>query len=277
MLGDFSGGPRGLVARIRPRTLLHAVEVALVVILALQAARLIWTFAAPPGPLGRPASASAAGPAADLSILARFDPFFRLGDGEAPGETASSDVASLQLFGVRVGPGGGSAIIGQPGGAQSSYGLGEEVAPGLRLERVATDHVILSRGGATSRLVFATPAGGILTPPPPPPAAGAAVSPAAASGLPPLAPADLMKAAAFTPRIQNGQVYGYRVVARDGGELLRRAGLQSGDVIIEVDGNAMSEQRFEELAQILAGGSEMQIRFERNGQVMTSRLGAANR
>lgn len=130
-----------------------AAEGVLAVGLAWQAAALFWILFAPPAPAPwRPPL-----PASDaLAVLTRFDPFFRAAPADMGGDAAQA----FQLYGVRAGDGGaGSAIIGGPGGQQASFMVGEDVAPGVRLDSVADDHVVLARGGARTSLFFpdATP------------------------------------------------------------------------------------------------------------------------
>jgi general secretion pathway protein C len=130
------------------RRILLALEIALVLLLAGQAARLVWILAAPVSVLA--ASAKAPRPPADLSVLARFDAF-----GAAGGATGGSAIEGFRLFGVRSGgPGGGSAIIAGPDGVQKSYAVGETIVDGVSLASVAADHVELSRGGARATLSF---------------------------------------------------------------------------------------------------------------------------
>lgn len=128
--------------------LVLALELTLVLVLAVQAARLVWIFATPPVVLS-------AGPVvsrhqADLGVLARFDAF------GAPGSAAQPQVNdSFRLFGVRSGGvQGGSAIIAGADGVQKSYAVGEAIADGVVLASVAADHVELARGGARTILSF---------------------------------------------------------------------------------------------------------------------------
>lgn len=125
-----------------------ALEVLLVLLLAAQAARLVWIFAAPASVAPPPAKSSH--PPVDLSVLARFDAF-----GATRGVVGGSAIDGFRLFGVRSGgPGGGSAIIAGPDGVQKSYTVGETLADGVSLASVAADHVELSRGGARATLSF---------------------------------------------------------------------------------------------------------------------------
>lgn len=139
----------------RRRLALAALEVALVIGLGVQAARLTWTLLAPEP--AAPAAGGRAGYADAFAILTRFDPFFRAAPEAMGGATAQA----FSLHGVRAGAGGtGSAIIGTPDGAQSSFAVGDEVAPGVKLVSVEVDHVVLARGGARSPLFFPNAAPG---------------------------------------------------------------------------------------------------------------------
>ncbi|SFP74261.1 type II secretion system protein N [Sphingomonas rubra] len=209
-------------------------ELALMAGLAVQVSRLIWTLATPVSPLGewRPAGVVLPGPAA--SILAGFDPFFRLG---APaGQPAAVTSLQLTLFGIRLdeATGRGSAILAGPDGVQQSVGVGEEVQPGVRLKAVAFDHVTLDRGGTTEDLFLDQSAA-----PPPPPGA-----PAGIPGAPPAAPgvpvARLRQEIGFIPRIDGGRVSGLTVRAQGSGEVFRNAGLRDGDVVTSIAGRPVS-------------------------------------
>jgi general secretion pathway protein C len=254
---------------VRPRSVLGAVEIALCAALAVQAARLVWTVATPLGPLGEPVSPSApAAPPADLSILAQFDPFFRLGPAAASGESAPAS-GSYTLYGVRAAPGGrGSAILGSEG-QQRSYAVGQEVEPGLVLAKVEPDHVILARGADRQRIGFPRPSGGGAVMPMAQPAA--AFGPAA-DAAPALNARRLLEQTMLVPRMRDGQPAGYQVVPRGQGELLRVAGLQRGDVLLAVDGVVLTPERVSQLPEELSGASGAELRFERNGQIMTTRI-----
>ncbi|WP_334163505.1 type II secretion system protein N, partial [Phenylobacterium sp.] len=141
-----------------PRTLLAGLEAALAVALATQAARLAWALVTPLGPFGSAAMAQApVRPPADLSILAGFDPFFRVSGAAASPDGAGGEGGAPVLHGVRAAPGGRGSAILSIGGTQRSVAVGEEVEPDVVLAAVAADHVILSRDGARRRLGFPTP------------------------------------------------------------------------------------------------------------------------
>lgn len=173
-----------LIRRMPQRFPYVWVEAALVIVLAVQTARLIWIAFAPLGPVGD-WKGSAPALATDAGTLKTFDPFFSL---SAQSGTAVVTSLPLKLFGVRVdqATGRGSAIIETPDGVQQSFAVGDEVMPGIRLKAVAKDNVTIDRGGAAEQLYLdqsvpalvaqpvsevgpATPAPVIASPPAKPP------------------------------------------------------------------------------------------------------------
>jgi len=238
-------------------------EFALIAGLAIQGVRLLWAIITPVGALGLPAQISLPQAKADFTVLSRFDPFFRGLDGSG---TARSSAASgaYALFGVRVG-GRGSAILAGPDGTQGSYLVGETVAPGLVLTSVGADHAILSRAGARTRIVFATPSSSSFSSPLAPP-----LSADAGSGT--IVPKVFLSQNTFQPRVEKGQVLGYSVAPRDSGQSLQQAGLQAGDVIRTINGSALSRNRFEEIESEFSGASQVKLTVERDGQVITKNL-----
>lgn len=282
-VGEWGRQARTAIAA-RPRRIRAGVEIALVALLALQAGRLAWIFVAPE-PETAVASRAAAAPV-DASIFQRFDAFFRTGDKSSLAEAAGADSDALRLFGVRAGgPGGGSAIIGLPDGRQVSVGVGETISEGLTLASVGADFVTVSRGGSVSRLVFTETPSGAPPPPPPPstaqvmtptgtPAPVSAAAPAAAAPTGPVVdPKRLMAQASLRPRMDGLRIKGFTLAARGDGAALRAAGLQSGDVILAVNGAELNSlQGLSQLSGELSGSSAAEIRFERNGQVQTTTI-----
>lgn len=160
----------------------RAVGVALAALIAYQCATLFGVIATPlddgPERAARPPQVQPA------KLLTSFDPFFTAAPASAAAPIASAD---LTLHGFRQDrrTGGGSAIISQSDGAQRSFGIGEEIAPGIVLKQVGSDHVLINRQGSNERLAFkafastdpaATPAARTVpTPYTPPPVASPAV------------------------------------------------------------------------------------------------------
>ncbi len=248
--------------------LLVAAEAVLALALAGQGARLAWAFVTPHGPFGEaPRTRAMARPAADLSIFASFDPFFRIASGSAAAR-AQSPSGGVVLYGVRSGGPRPSAILAAGGGPQRSVGVGEEVEPGLVLAHVRTDHVVLARGVARQRVGFPTPQPGAALPLPEP---TLATQPSAPAG-PNVDPRRLLGQSTLTPRLKGGQPAGYTIFPRGGSDALRQAGLQTGDVLLSVDGVPLTPERVSELPQSLSASSAAEIRFERGGQILTTRI-----
>ena len=265
----------------RPGRLRPFAEGVLVAVLLVQTGRLVWLFAAPTSPVAT-VDAPATPRPVDTSIFQRFDAFFRTGGQSSMAEDTATGSSQMRLFGVRAdGAGGGSAIIGLADGRQVSVGAGEAVEPGLILQSVGEDHVILSRGGSLSRLIFAdTPVGAAA--PPPPPATPQVVAPPAPAAAPASAqavvvdPARLMAQASLRPRMRGLGVNGFTVSATGDGAAVRAAGLQSGDVILAVNGTELNSlDRIAALRRDLANSPSAEIRYERGGQVRTTTIRTA--
>ena len=260
----------------RPDRVRTGVEAALALLLIVQLGRLTWIVVEPVD------SPSASAPAAarptapvDYSIFDRFDAFFRTGGQSSFAEDAAAGSSQMRLFGLRSdGAGGGSAIIGLADGRQLSVAVGETIEPGLTLQSVGSDHVVLARGGSLSRLIFTDLPVGAAPPPPPPPVAQTVTpgpAPAGARGT--VDPARLMAETSLRPRMQGLRLNGFTIA--DGGEasVLDAAGLQSGDVILAVNGVALdSPARIAALRGQLANASSAEIRFERDGAAQTTTI-----
>jgi general secretion pathway protein C len=123
---------------------------ALALLIAYQGATLYSVIATPLDDRpGRAVPPPRLQPAASLSS---FDPFFTA--AAVSGAPIAS--AGLTLHGLRQDrrTGGGSAIVSQSDGAQRSFATGEEIAPGIVLKQVGSDHVTIVRNGMEERLGF---------------------------------------------------------------------------------------------------------------------------
>lgn len=257
-----------------PRTNVYSLaELALLALLAVQGARLLWAIVTPTGPLGdwRPATAGFAG--SPTAMLRDFDPFFRLGGGD----DAPSVVTSLQLtlFGTRVDEamGGGSAIIGGADNVQRNVLVGQEIMPGVKLKSVAFDHVTIDRGGTVEQLYLpqdSVPASQTSAIPPPAPAGDGAPAgappPGGAGGI---SIAQLRADIGFIPRVDGGRISGLVVRPQGAGMAFRQIGLQDGDVVTAIGGRAVSGPGdLERLAQQYPHGGTLPITVERGNQTV---------
>ena len=281
MSGSAFRLPRGLPVWLRagrrsPREIGPLLLAALLgALLIFQLVRLLWTVITPLSPLGawQPQAAVIASPAERRALFASFDPFFR----SAPQGPASATVTALglTLFGININEatGGGSAIIAGEDGVQTSYAVGDEIAPGVRLVGVAFDYVLLDRGGARESLFLdqsgeaavANPATPL--PSPTPEVGSTGTTGVSASGE--MSPATLKAGVGFAPRAEDGRVTGLVVQPQGDGAVFRAAGLRPGDVIRSVNGRPIgSAGDAAALANQIAPGARISLEVERGASVV---------
>lgn len=230
---------------------------------------LFWAVFKPLGPVGRWQEVRGAPVVADPNLLTRFDPFFRVSGG---GPAAVTSLA-LKLFGIRVDQamGRGSAIIATPDGVQNSYGVGDEIVPGVKLKSVAFDHIVLERGGVDEQLfldqsVAAPVAGAPGTSPPLPgaPAASAQITPQA-----------LAEGIAFAPRTDKAGAAGLVVAPKGSGTLFAQTGLVQGDIVTQINGQPVrSANDVADAVVRVPPGGRLNFMIERNGTTMNVSAGA---
>jgi general secretion pathway protein C len=271
---------RRLIGRARGVNGWTLLELALLALLALQCARLIWTAFTPVGPLGDWQSAPTARGGASADILGSFDPFFRLSGAAGPVTVTS---LNLKLFGIRQdqASGQGSAIIAGSDGQQRSIAVGEEVEPGVTLKSVDFDSVTISRGGADEQLFMdqsQTPAE--VTPPavaPPTAPAPPVVNPTSSvePGSRPVPPSKLYpNEVSMAPRMNGSQLTGVTVRPNGNEAGFRALGLAPGDVVVSVNGRRIrSQEQAQGMATQLAS-ARVTVQVERDGRVVTLRQGA---
>lgn len=255
-----------LIERVRRPSLYSLAELTLIALIAIQLARLFWLLVTPLGPVGdwRP-PALLAQPAA-TARLGDFDPFFRLAGAGGPVAVTG---LNLRLFGTREdqATGRGSAIIALPDGVQSSYGVGEEIMPGVTLVTVAADNVTISRNGVMEQLFLdqSTPAPGAAPAPPPPagtaPPQPVVVAPAPAPAAPNPPPIQMQ------PRVSNNQITGLAVSPGGDGQAFRAAGFAAGDVITSVNGQRVISAE-QAVALVRQAGGQAAVTVDRGGRAV---------
>ena len=262
--------PRGrLIERLPRLTPYSAAELILLVLIAVQAARLIWTIAAPIGPVGDWRATTGQAPRSDGAVLAAFDPFFRLSQSGPVVVTS----LNLKLTGVREdrATGRGGAIIQLPDGRQLSFNVGEEIMPGVTLQAVGFDNVTINRGGAQEQI--------FLDQSQPVPVAGDPNNPNTTAPIPPgtqpqvvtpqgpiqAAPGNMAGAINFMPRVAGSGVNGVMVApGNDGGRAFGAAGFQPGDVIVAVNGQRVTS--LEQARAAIGSGGQVSVMVERGGR-----------
>jgi general secretion pathway protein C len=259
--------PRGgrLIERLPRLTLYSAAELILLVLIAVQAARLIWLLVAPLGPVGEWKALSATAAPANSAVLAAFDPFFRLSAG---GQIVVTSL-NLRLYGVREdrATGRGAAIIALPDGRQLSFAVGEEIMPGVTLTAVGFDNVTISRGG-TAEQIFLDQSDAA-------PVAGG--DPNGTTPLPPTGPQAVTPPPTgsvinFQPRLAGGAINGIIVTpGNDGGQAFRSAGFLPGDVIVSVNGQRVTSLD-QARAAIGQAGGDVSVMVDRGGRAVPLRV-----
>lgn len=254
-----------------PRTNVYSLlELLLLSLLAIQAARLLWAIVTPVDPVGdwRIAAPTVQSPEQRLALFRGFDPFFRLSQA-GPGSAVVTSL-QLKLYGVRVNEatGQGSAIIAGPDDVQNSYAVGDEIMPGVTLEAVGHDSVTISRGGSPEQIFLDQSVAAPVAAP-----QGTASAPAINMMLAPpggsLTPAQIQAEIQFLPRLQGGRISGIVVRPQGSGAAFRTAGLREGDIIVAVNGKPITGiGDLQNAAAALPGGGNLSLSVERGADVV---------
>lgn len=222
--------------------MLKGLQAALVLGLLAQGAHVGWVLLAPAGVDASMATTGADGYRPLQPALAA-----RAFGGSAP----AMDASGLSLLGLRLAPDAAdsSAILAE-GGQQRAYRIGDVVRPGLRLHTVDAEHVLLDGPSGLVRLALDGTSTAALAATMPVPAS----APAPSGGR--VDPKQLLAEAGLRPRLRGGRLDGFTVIARGDGRTLRSAGLQSGDVLLAVNGETLTPERLADLGRMLEAGSE---------------------
>ena len=247
--------------QVPPRLPYQIVEFSLIALLSVQSARLILAAVAPVGPVGDWKAATGATAGGDEALLSRFDPFFRGGAATGPAVVTS---LAIKLFGVRVDQamGRGSAIIATPDGVQSSYAVGDEIMPGVKLKAVTVEGVTIDRGGVDEQVFLDQSVAAPVAQPGVAPAAPVVAAPAAGTAL--------ASEIGFVPRTEKGQVTGFVVSPKGSGTAFRAAGLQEGDILTAINGQPI--RKAEDVAPAIGvtqPSGTIMISVERSGKAIT--------
>lgn len=290
-----------------------ALLVALVAALLWLSAQLLWLLVGWRSPLPEPLAYA---PIADLgqappalSAWHLFGNAAGLTDQRNPAADAPQSQLQLSLVLVWAGrdPRRGMAIVKDAEGFERSVRVGAEVAPGVRLDQVLPDRVLLSRGGAIEVLPLLrdgegmavgkagvsggatgaakpafTAAGGVVS------AAGPMISTANMGqvGAPqvPMAgidldavrkqlgadPLELARQVSALPVMENGKLVGVRLHAGANQAVLSRLGLQPDDIVTAVNGVAVTDPS--RIAGVMAGlgqSGKISVNVRRNGKTET--------
>ena len=231
-------------------------EFVLVIVAAYLLARIAWLIISPgeavstltPRPLPAPvASSTSAGVRADISLLMTTNPF-EAGDGEASAiPDAPATQLNLRLAALFMSTGdeeSGSATIVTPDNVATRYELGDEILPGVRLERILADRVIISRDGTEETLMRGGREPGLSVigdPSEPRSEAGRVSREAPATFAPGVTAQTLLAGLDLEPVEESGQVAAFVIQPKGDNSLIMSAGLEPGDRLVEIDGTRVSD------------------------------------
>jgi len=246
--------------------------IALVIVLAAQAASLLWRLLSPADEAasGLPTVEIAAAPAVDLSSIVNGH-LFGIATISGDPSAAPATTANLVLAGTLAGsnPEQGWAIIGASAQAARVYAVGASLPGGSRLAAVYPDRVILERSGARESLSLPRLSGG-AGPVPVAYSASDARGVSLAEGVRQLLAQDPAAANEFMrpqPVFAGGQLRGYRVYPGRNRAQFARLGLQPGDLVTAVNGAELTDpNRGLEILRSVGQGAAVNLTIDRNGQ-----------
>lgn len=256
---------RGRVPSWAPR----AAEFAAVIVLGIGLAKIAGAWFYPLPVSNMPIAAAAPAPMPPVVVVSPFrKPLIEASNAveASPDVIDAADTSlNLTLYGTWVDRENASATIGQGDGGQAGsgqkvYAIGDEICCGAKLDKVFATHVLINRGGAIEALRLANKFEG----------AGAAESSPALEAAPAPA-ADFSTVVAIVPtQAPNGKL---EITISPAGDPERFAsyGLQEGDVIVSVNGQAApdSGERIQSFLQSLRGASSYQVVVRRSGSNVT--------
>jgi general secretion pathway protein C len=270
------------------------VECALVITLAVSLAKLGWLLAAPQAsvaeltlrPLPAPITQQAATTiSVDRTLLVKENPFaaeISVEEIAAPATQLNLRLAGLIMS---TGEGGGSAQITTPDNRTSRFTIGDEIIPGVELERILSDRIILSRNGESETLLFGSrgkglsvitdgsqtetdPASGDLETPEGP---SVAVSDTLLEGSA-QNPDTLFQNFSLASVERAGQQPAFIIAATGSQDIIAASGLQQGDLLLEVNGTNVGELDIAELIDEIGASQAAILNIERAGVQRTLRL-----
>lgn len=263
------------------------VGVAIVAGIAATLARSVWFFAAGPQPVALAAVSRPAAAPDEKASTAAIVAANLFGDAKAAAGMAASDVENtpdtrlnLVLAAVYQAdrPDGSIAVIAAGNRAPEAYRVGDGIPGGARLVEIHRGQVVLSRDGAREKLRFDEHAAGFVAARDDGAQAVAAMGPGVPSSPAaprPSADAPLLRelGAEYRQRLRQdpegalgdiglqpvspSEALGYRVGALADAPQLARTGLQSGDVILSVNGRPVGQARRDQLGldEVIGAGS----------------------
>jgi general secretion pathway protein C len=263
--GAAMGSVGGISALRLRRSATLACEVAAFSALGASLAWLMWAAIEPVGSLDATTPLSPSPGKLDklntrLSLLPQIS---MSGGSQVP---LNQLAAGIVLHATRAGlDGDGAAILSIGGAPQTTFAVGDELALGSRLVKVAADHIEIDSSGQRYRLEFtrAERAASVLQP---------TASPESRS--PPVG--QLMNSLPLQSVRRAGGQAAFAVTAHESLSAFGGSGLQPGDILLKIDGVDVSAANLASYAAQIQSGRTFEVTFERNGQVSTTRIGKSS-
>lgn len=273
-----------------------AVEFSLVIILALLGAKLIWVIASPsdsvatyterPLPTPMRGASSTLAISTDRTVLISVNPFDQ-GETELVVEDVPETSLNLQLDGLRMsteGGGAGNAIIRTPDGRGSNFRVGDQILPGVTLERILSDRVIINRDGADETLMLGGRGVGLsvisddsqvvtdngIAETERDTGAESRETGVITGRL--AGPDQLFGAINAGPVMTNGSLSGYRLNPIGSADTMRQAGLEPGDVLLQINGTSVVNLDMTDVIDRISAMQTAVLEVNRNGSQRTVRL-----
>jgi len=259
----FIPSAAGLQAVLTHRAVPAAASVAALLWLSWALAQGTWRIAQP----GSPVVARGNAEAVDLSVLTRTQLFGPAAAPQAEASLAPTNL-NLTLTGVIARATAGCALVIVQGQPESAFCAGEELTPGVRLDSVERDRIVILRNGAreTVPLKDLDKYANLIAPPAPP-----ITQPSATGGTlvdrrqlqQQLGKPEFLSQALIVPDPSGG----FLVRQIQPGSLYEKLGLRPGDVIRNVNGQALtSMEDVMRLYQQFGSAQRVLVEVQRQGR-----------
>lgn len=257
-----------------------ALQLLLVILLAMLLARVGWLLIAPadavstltvrplPTPIQQTTRANVRG---DLSLLLTTNPFVSSGRTADVVPDAPETTLNLKLVAIFMStdPTADSATIVTPDNQTGRFQPGEEIIPGTRLERVLSDRVIISRDGSEETLMRGGREAGLSvigTPSDARQQTSTVQQPRTAMFSPGVTARTLLASMNPIAETDNGAVEAFILQPRSNPGLMQDAGLEPGDRLIRINNRPVYELDTAALAAELGSAQTVSVTVLRGGE-----------
>ena len=177
----------------------------------------------------------------------------------------------------------GNAIIRAQSGIASNYQVGDEIIAGVTLERILSDRVIINRDGVSETLMLGGRGAGlsVISDDSQTVATGTTANtsgdPSSQVSLPPITgrvagPDVLFTAMSIASVRLDSGAEGYRLSPRGSVEIMRQAGFEPGDVLLQINGTSVANIDVDSVLGELESVDTAILRVDRDGTERTIRL-----